>query len=133
MRTFALLTAFVALLLTTIAADAKTFSKSESDVTQVMIVTGPATSVTKTTAWGIDSTYIGPGDINRLVSIDIYLDNEGKIGFVRIVRLTTVGDQVTQLFADVRELSIQTLAAGTNRPHKRIPISVRSMDELKFP
>ncbi len=131
MRYFILVAAIFMLATTT--AEAKTFSRSEADVTQVKIVTGPGSTSSKTTAWGIDSTYIGPGDVNRLVSIDLYLDNEGRVGFVRIVRLTVVGDRVTQLFANVQELSIQTLPDGATRPHKKIPITVRSMDELSFP
>jgi hypothetical protein len=114
-------------------ASAKVLSKSTANVTQVKIVHGGAGESARTSSWGIDSTYIGPGDVNRLVSIDVYLDGERRIAAVKVVRQTVVGDTVTLLFSDVRELSVQTLGEGATRPHHPTPITVRTADDLSFP
>ncbi len=112
----------------------KTVSTSNVKATQIRIVQSDRAQPYKpATAWGIDSRYIGPGEIRKLISIDIYLDAENRISTVKVIRETNVGDKVTLLFNDVLELSIQSLGAGKMRPHKEIPITVRTADELTFP
>ncbi|MBI4666349.1 MAG: hypothetical protein HY751_08075 [Nitrospinae bacterium] len=121
------------MMITAFVADAKVLSRSAPKVTQVRIVHAVKDPAAQPSSWGIDSSFIGPGDIRRLVSIDIYLDSYSRIAAVKIVRQTTVGDTVTQLFADVTELSIETLKEGADRPFKDVPVTVQTADGLTFP
>ena len=115
-------------------ADAKVISSKTAKVTQVKIVqTSPGAGPKSATSWGIDSNYIGPGDITRLQSIDIYLDSENRIGAVKIRRLSYDNQHVSSLFQGVSEFSIQTLPPNSKLPHKEIEIAVKSMDELALP
>ena len=115
-------------------ASAKKLSHSEPLVTQLKIVHSGTGITEKTpTSWGINSNYIGPGDINRLVSVDIYLDGEKRIAYIKIKRETYTGDVATLLFSDVKEISIQTLLKGSKKPAKKVKISVYTADSLTFP
>jgi hypothetical protein len=84
-------------------------------------------------AWGVYSDYIGPGDINRLRGVEIYLDAYNRIAAVKVSRESYNGDVVTSLFTDIVEFSIQTLQAGSTRPSKDTPIVIRTADGLTFP
>lgn len=123
-------------------------SRSKEKVTQVKIVhTGSSSTEinsgkplisaegapSQPTAWGISSNYIGPGDINKLMGIDIYLDSESRISIIKVTRESYTGDLVTSIFTGVSELSIQTLKPGANRPYKETPIIIRTADSLTFP
>lgn len=115
-------------------AEAKVLSKSVVKVTQVRVVHAARdTAALNPTAWGIDSSYIGPGDIRRLQGIDIYLDSYNRIAVVKFTRTTTIGDTVTQLFNDVLELSIETVKPGSEKPSQETPITIHSADGLTFP
>jgi hypothetical protein len=115
-------------------AEAKKLSGKTVAVTQLKIVhTGQAGGSSAPSSWGIDSNYIGPGDIARLIAVDIYLDNEKRIAYIKITRESYTGDLVTFLFSDVKEISIQTLKPGDKRPHKKVPVSVHTADSLTFP
>lgn len=114
-------------------AEAKALSKSLVKVAQVRVVHSARDTAINPTAWGIDSSYIGPGDIKRLQGIDIYLDSYNRITAVKFTRNTTLGDTVTQLFNDVMELSIETIKPGSEKPSQEIPITVHGADGLTFP
>jgi hypothetical protein len=114
-------------------ADAKVLSKSVVKVTQVRVVHAARDTAVNPTAWGIDSSYIGPGDIRRLLGIDVYLDSYNRIAAVKFTRTTTTGDTVTQLFNDVLELSIETIKPGSEKPSQETPITIHSADGLTFP
>ena len=114
-------------------AEAKVLSKSVVKVTQVRVVHSAKDTAVNPTAWGIDSSYIGPGDIRRLQGIDIYLDSYNRIAAVKFTRTTTIGDTVTQLFNDVLELSIETIKPGSEKPSQETPITIHSADGLTFP
>ncbi|MDH5510586.1 MAG: hypothetical protein OEZ32_09565 [Nitrospinota bacterium] len=83
--------------------------------------------------WGVYSDYIGPGDINRLLGIDVYLDSYNRIAAIKVSRESYTGDIVTSLFTGIVEFSIQTLKPGSNRPSKETPITVRTADGITFP
>lgn len=129
-------------------AQAGVISQSKEKVTQVKIVHSGSGSDNITTgilgknkrgapsqptAWGVYSNYIGPGDINKLVGIDIYLDSEYRISFIKVTRESYTGDLVTSIFTNVSELSIQTLKSESKRPYKETPIIIRTADSLTFP
>lgn len=115
---------------------AKVLSKSHPNVTQLRIIlAGPVAGAAKytATAWGVDASYIGPGEIEKLLGVDIYLDDEKRIEAVKITRLSNTGETITMLFTNVLELSIQTLKDGVSRPHKKTPITIHTADSLTFP
>lgn len=114
-------------------AFAKVLSKSVAKVTQVRVIHSAKDASTNPAAWGIDSSYIGPGDIRRLQGIDIYLDAYNRISSVKFTRTTTTGDTVTQLFNDVLELSIETIKPGSEKPSQETPITIHTADGLTFP
>lgn len=114
--------------------DGGILSKSEPDVTQLKIVTyAKRPGRAKPTAWGIDSTYIGPGEIEKLIKVDIYLDSMSRISSIKITRESNVGDIITILFNDVLELSIETLKKGVKKPSKKTPITIYSAGSVTFP
>jgi hypothetical protein len=76
----------------------------------------------------IDST-----DINRLRSVDFYMDTYNRITAVKISRESYTGDIVTSLLTGVREFSVQTVKPGSRRPSSSITISVKSAASLRFP
>ena len=86
----------------------------------------PGVPPSQPTAWGIFSNYVGPGDINRLRSVDIYLDSYNRISTVKIIRESYTGDIVTSIFTGVREFSVQTLKPGARRPYKQTTITIRT-------
>ncbi len=115
-------------------ASAEIFSDKQADLTQVKIVLGGNNANnSKPTAWGIDSNYIGPGDITRLRKIEIYLDDEKRLTAIKITRETYTGDIATLLFTDVKEFSIMRLKKGSRRAHQTVQITVRSTDSLSIP
>ncbi len=116
-----------------VSAEAKVLSKSVVKVTQVRVIHSAKDTSVNPTAWGIDSSYIGPGDIRRLQGIDVYMDSYNRITAVKFTRTTTVGDTVTQLFNDVLELSIETIKPGSEKPSQETPITIHSADGLTFP
>ena len=116
-----------------LSAEAKVLSKSVVKVTQVRVIHSAKDTAVNPTAWGIDSSYIGPGDIRRLQGIDVYLDSYNRIAAVKFTRTTTIGDTVTQLFNDVLELSIETIKPGSEKPSQETPITIHSADGLTFP
>jgi hypothetical protein len=116
-----------------LSAEAKVLSKSVVKVTQVRVIHSARDTAVNPTAWGIDSSYIGPGDIRRLQGIDVYLDSYNRIAAVKFTRTTTIGDTVTQLFNDVLELSIETIKQGSEKPSQETPITIHSADGLTFP
>lgn len=129
---------FAALIFTayfiTPTAEAKKLSGKTVEVTQLKIVhTGNISGSPTPSSWGINSNYIGPGDITRLIAVDIYLDSEQRIAYIKITRESYTGDLVTFLFSDVKEISIQTLKPGAKRQHKKVPISIYTADSLTFP
>ena len=124
---------------------AKVLSSSNPKVTQLKIVHGakrhgqpkggyqvPGASK-KGLAWGISSDFIGPGDIRRLMSVDIYLDSYSRISAIKVKVESYTGDILTSIYTNIVEFSIQTLKPGVNRPHKQTPITIRTADSLKFP
>ncbi|MDH5756841.1 MAG: hypothetical protein OEZ55_09255 [Nitrospinota bacterium] len=160
-KTTALATALAVALMAAMAApaDAKVFSKSTAKVTQLRIVhsgastpggdqatfrkgSGPGLAGKSHPAldgpaqpgmWGVYSDYIGPGDINRLLGIEIYLDSYNRISAIKVTRESYNGDVVTSLFTEIVEFSIQTLKPGSSRPSKETPIVVRTADEITIP
>lgn len=129
-------------------AEGGVISQSKAKVTQLKIVHSASGSAgvktvkprksakgapSQPTAWGIYSDYIGPGDINRLIGIDIYLDSYNRISFIKVTRESYTGDLVTSIFTGVSELSIQTLKPGAKRPYKETPIIIRTADSITFP
>ncbi|MDH5636972.1 MAG: hypothetical protein OEZ04_00605 [Nitrospinota bacterium] len=141
-------------------ADAGVLSKSTAKITQLRIVhSGPSSSMGEAASfrargggqglagkshpaldgpsnpgtWGVYSDYIGPGDINRLLSIEVYLDSYNRIAAVKISRESYTGDIVTSLFTGIVEFSIQTLKPGSSRPSKKTSITVRTADGITFP
>lgn len=140
-------------------AQAKVLSKSTAKITQLRIVhSGPSSSTGELAAparpggaglagktyggldkpaqpgaWGVYSDYIGPGDINRLLGIELFLDSYNRIAVVKVSRESYNGDIVTSLFTGIVEFSIQTLKPGSNRPSKKTPIIIRTADGLTIP
>ncbi len=94
---------------------------------------GATGSPSQPTSWGVYSDYIGPGDIRKLIGIDIYLDSYNRITSIKVKRESYTGDIVTSIFTDIVEFSIQTLKPGANRPYKETPIVIRTADSITFP
>ena len=84
-------------------------------------------------AWGVYSDYIGPGDINRLISVELYLDTYNRISAVKVTRESYTGDMVVSIFTGVVEFSIQTLKPGSDRPSKETEVIIRTADSLSIP
>lgn len=115
-------------------ADAGVLSETVAKVTQLKVVLAkPYAKETKPTAWGIDSTYIGPGDVRRLLGVDIYLDGYNRVSSVKITRESPTGDVITLLFNDVLELSVETVKSGAGRQFKETRITIHTADSLTFP
>lgn len=131
----ALAAALVALALSGAPAGAETLSETVAKVVQLKItLSRPYTEQGKPTAWGIDSTYIGPGDIRRLLGVDIYLDSYNRISLVKVTRESPTGDVITLLFNDVLELSVETLKDGSRgRQFKETRITIHTTSDLTFP
>lgn len=85
------------------------------------------------TSWGVDSSYIGRGEISRLKSVEIFLDNEGRIVLVKVKRLTLVNELVTSFFPGAQEVSIKEAAANYKGPYGLVSMSVKNISELTFP
>ncbi len=127
----------------TATAESKVLSQSKAKVTQLKIVHSETQearvdysatgSATQPDAWGVYSNYIGPGDINRLGEVVIYLDLYNNISAVKITRESYNGDTVTSIFTQVKEFSIQTLKPGTKRPYKETTITIKTADSITFP
>jgi len=147
-------------LMTSAAAQAGVLSKSTAKITQLRIVhDGPSSSAgemaaagqasggsglagkaipglggaSQPGAWGVYSDYIGPGDINRLRSIELFLDTYNRIAAVKVSRESYNGDIVTSIFTGIVEFSIQTLQPGSDRPSKETQIIIRTADGLTIP
>ena len=155
MRKASLAALMAAVALCAAPAGAGVLSKSTAKITQLRIVhSGPSSqlggmvqsggaglagktpgvdSAAQPGAWGVFSDYIGPGDINRLLGVEVYLDTYHRIAAVKVSRESYNGDVVTSLFTDIVELSIQTLQPGSTRPSKDTPITIRTADGLTFP
>jgi len=113
---------------------AEVLSESIAKVTQLKIVLStPDKDRARPTAWGVDSTYIGPGDIKRLLGVDIYLDSRYRIASVKVTRESTTGDVITLLFNDVLEISVETLKKNPSLPHKDTRITIHSPGSITFP
>lgn len=115
-------------------AEAKILSKSEPEVTQLKILRANSHAGRgKPTAWGVDSSYIGPGEIRKLRSVDIYLDSEHRISAVKISRESNLGDIITILVTNVVEISIETVKEGIKKLSQKTIITVHTGDSLTFP
>jgi len=147
-------------LMAAVPAGAKVLSTSTAKITQLRIVhSGPSSSAGEAAAfrsggggpglagkthpaldgpampgvWGVYSDYIGPGDINRLLGVEVYLDSYNRIAAVKVSRESYNGDIVTSIFTGIVEFSIQTLKPGSDRPSKETPITVRTADGITIP
>lgn len=136
MNRYSLLPAvLISLALSISPAEAKILSQLVAKVKQMKIsLYRPDTGRDKPTAWGIESTYIGPGDIRRLLGVDIYMDAESRVTAVKVTRESATGDVMTLLFTDVLEISVETVKDGAvGRQYKETRITIHTADDLTFP
>ncbi len=117
-------------------ASAGVISESTAKITQLKIIhlgQGNQIAPSQPDAWGISSDRIGPGDIRKLIGVEVYIDAEQRISAVKVTRESYTGDMVTSIFTGVVEFSIQVLKEGANRPHKVAPITILTADSITFP
>ena len=117
-------------------ASAGVLSESTAKVTQLRIVHAGKGNLAKPAqpdAWGTTSDYIGPGDIHKVMGVEIYLDTEQRISAIKIKRESYAGDIVTSIFTRVIEFSVQTLKEDVNRPHNVVSIKILTADSITFP
>ncbi|MFW2331409.1 MAG: hypothetical protein ACN4E2_03840 [Nitrospinota bacterium] len=100
---------------------------------EVSIATSDSVQGRRPAASNLIYTYLGPSDIKFVKSIDIYKDADNRISAVKIVRKTIIGEKITTLFTDVKQLSIKELPPKDKRIHGIVTISVRNASKLSFP
>ena len=115
-------------------AAAKVISKRVARIYQIRIYQrGPKMGGPQQTYWNLNVNYIGPGDLNNLISLEVFVNNRMEVEAVKIVRKTYDRKVVTSLLRNVSELSIEYVPPGSPVRGKDLPITVLTMDELKLP
>lgn len=130
--------AFISFIIFTVYAKdaaAAVISQKIVKVHQLRIYQGDATKegLAQSYRWGATSVYFGPDDIKKLSSIDIFVDKEGRIETIKVVRKDSSGKLMISIFKNITELSLETLTEGSNLTSQEIPITIRTMDELTIP
>ena len=115
-------------------AAAKVISKRVARIYQIRIYQrGPKMGGPQKTYWDLNVNYIGPGDLNNLLSLEIFVNNRMEVEAVKIVRKTYDRKVVSSLLRNVSELSLEYVPPGSPVRGKDLPITVLTMDELKVP
>lgn len=114
---------------------AAVISQKTVKVHQLRIYQGDAAKegLAQSYRWGATSTYFGQDDIKKLSSVDIFIDKEGRIETIKIIRKDSYGKFMISIFKNITELSLETAPEGSNLTHHDIPITIRTMDELTIP
>jgi hypothetical protein len=115
-------------------AAAKVISKRVARIYQIRIYQrGPKAGGPTQTYWSLNVNYVGPGDLNNLLSLEVFVNNRMEVEAVKIVRKTYDRKVVTSLLRDILDLSIEYVPPGSPVRGKDLPITVLTMDELKLP
>ena len=115
-------------------AQAKVISKRVARIYQIRIYQqGFKAGGPQKTYWNLNVNYIGPGDLNNLLSLEIFVNNRMEVEAVKIVRKTYDRKIVTSLLRHVSELSIEYVPPKSPVRGKDLEVTVLTMDELKFP
>ncbi len=115
-------------------AGAKVISKQVARIYQIRVYQqGAKTGGVQKTYWDLNVNYVGPGDLNNLISLEIFVNNRMEVEAVKIVRKTYDRKVVTSLLRHVTELSIEYVPPGSPVRGKDLPVTVLTMDDLKLP
>ncbi len=115
-------------------ARAKVISKRVARIYQIRVYQqGAKAGGPQKTYWNLNVNYIGPGDLNNLLSLEIFVNNRMEVEAVKIVRKTYDRKIVTSLLRNVSELSIEYVPPGSPVRGKDLQVTVLTMDELKLP
>ena len=115
-------------------ARAKVISKRVARIYQIRVYQqGAKAGGPQKTYWNLNVNYIGPGDLNNLLSLEIFVNNRMEVEAVKIVRKTYDKKIVTSLLRNVSELSIEYVPPGSPVRGKDLQVTVLTMDELKLP
>ena len=115
-------------------AGAKVISRRVARIYQIRVYQqGAKTGGPQKTYWDLNVNYVGPGDLNNLLSLDVFVNNRMEVEAVKIVRKTYDRKVVTSLLRNVTELSIEYVPPGSPVRGKDLPVTVLTMDELKLP
>jgi len=83
--------------------------------------------------WGVTSNYFGPDDIKKLVSVDIFIDRDGRIETLKVIRKESSGKLMISIFRGVTEFSLETTADDSSLSSQEVPITIRTIDDLVIP
>lgn len=115
-------------------AGAKVISKRVARIYQIRVYQqGVKAGGVQKTYWDLNVNYVGPGDLNNLISLEIFVNNRMEVEAVKIVRKTYDRKVVTSLLRHVTELSIEYVPPGSPVRGKDLPVTVLTMDDLKLP
>lgn len=115
-------------------AGAKVISRRVARIYQIRVYQqGAKTGGPQKMYWDLNVNYVGPGDLNNLISLDVFVNNRMEVEAVKIVRKTYDRKVVTSLLRNVTELSIEYVPPGSPVRGKDLPVTVLTMDELKLP
>jgi len=115
-------------------AQAKVISKRVARIYQIRVYQqGAKAGGPQKTYWNLNVNYIGPGGLNNLLSLEIFVNNRMEVEAVKIVRKTYDGKIVTSLLRNVSELSIEYVPPKSPVRGKDLQVTVLTMDELKLP
>ena len=115
-------------------AHARIISRKVAKIYQIRIYQqGAKTGGPQPTYWNLNVNYVGPGDLNNLLSIEVFVNNRMEVEAVKIVRKTYDRKVVTSLLRNITELSIEYVPPGSPVRGKNLPVTVLTMDELKLP
>jgi len=113
---------------------AKVISKRVARIYQIRVYQlGSKKGGPQKTYWDLNVNYVGPGDLNNLLSLEVFVNNRMEVEAVKIVRKTYDRKVVTSLLRNVTELSIEYVPPGSPVRGKDLPITILTMDELKLP
>ena len=113
---------------------AKVISRRVARIYQIRIYQqGMKSGGPQKTYWNLNVNYVGPGDLNNLLSLEVFVNNRMEVEAVKIVRKTYDRKVVTSLLRNISELSIEYVPPGSPVRGKDLPITVLTMDELKLP
>ncbi len=114
---------------------ARVISRRIAKIYQIQIYQrGPKTGGPKQKVyWAYNVNYIGPGNLNNLLSLEIFVNNRMEVEAVKIVRRTYNRTVLTSLLRNITELSIEYVPPGSPVRGKNLPVTVLTMDELKLP
>ncbi len=115
-------------------AGARIISKRVAKIYQIRVYQqGTKTGGPQQTYWTLNVNYVGPGDLNNLLSLEVFVNNRMEVEAVKIVRKTYDRKVVSSLLRNITELSIEYVPPGSPVRGKMLPVTVLTMDELKLP